>query len=176
MADAPAQRAMIGMPGTSSFAMWVAMMVAMMLPSAAPDLWRYRQASLGYLFVWTILAIALFPLSAALAHTGPIVSGTVVLLAGALQFTPWKTRQLARVHAPPADAVTPWRLGLRLGLHSAQCCVGLMSIPLVLGMMDLRLMALITAAITAERLAPPVARATGTLAIAAGLFLIARSA
>jgi hypothetical protein len=43
-------------------------------------------------------------------------------------------------------------------------------------MMDLRLMALVSAAITAERLAPSVARATGTLTIGAGLFLIARSA
>jgi hypothetical protein len=45
--------------------------------------------------------------------------------------------------------------------------------------MDLRAMAVVTAAITAERFAPGglrIARATGTIAIAAGLFLIARAA
>src|SRR5580704_19147506 len=54
----------------SFLAMWVVMMVAMMLPSLAPMLWRYRQAvrwrgepcigrltllaGLGYFFVWTL--------------------------------------------------------------------------------------------------------------------------
>jgi predicted metal-binding membrane protein len=45
--------------------------------------------------------------------------------------------------------------------------------------MDLRAMALVTAAITAERLAPPgerVARAIGAGVVAAGLLLVARAA
>ena len=50
---------------------------------------------------------------------------------------------------------------------------------LVIGLMDLRAMAVVTAAITAERLARapvPVARAIGAVAAAAGLLLIARAA
>jgi hypothetical protein len=45
--------------------------------------------------------------------------------------------------------------------------------------MDLRAMAVVTAAITIERLAPAgerVARAIGVVAVGAGLFLIARAA
>jgi predicted metal-binding membrane protein len=45
--------------------------------------------------------------------------------------------------------------------------------------MDLRVMAVVTTAITIERLAPTgerVARATGAVAVGAGLFLIARAA
>ena len=53
-----------------------------------------------------------------------------------------------------------------------------MAVLLVLGVMDPRAMALVAAAITAERLAPAgeaVARALGAIAVGAGLFLIARA-
>src|SRR5512134_3571260 len=79
----------------------------------------------------------------------------------------------------PADAGTAWRHGLRLGLHCSSCCAGLMVILLVIGVMDLRAMAVVAAAITVERLVPAgerVARATGAVAVGAGLFLIARAA
>ena len=54
-----------------------------------------------------------------------------------------------------------------------------MAVLLVIGVMDLRAMAVVTAAITGERLAPAgerVARAIGALVVAAGLLLIARAA
>jgi predicted metal-binding membrane protein len=54
-----------------------------------------------------------------------------------------------------------------------------MAIQLVIGVMDLRAMAVVTGAITSERLAPAgerVARAIGAVTIGAGLFLIARAA
>ena len=79
----------------------------------------------------------------------------------------------------PANVSTAWRHGLRLGLHCTRCCVGLMVFLLVIGVMDLRAMAVVGAAITAERLAPAgerVARATGVTVLGAGLFLIARAA
>jgi predicted metal-binding membrane protein len=122
----------------------------------------------------------------ALAHAVPIAVGVVVLIAGVFQLTPWKARHLACCReAPglgrmlPADAGTAWRHGLRLGLHCSHCCVGLMAILLVIGVMDLRVMAVVAAAITVERLAPAgerVARAIGAVVVAAGLFLIALAA
>jgi predicted metal-binding membrane protein len=54
-----------------------------------------------------------------------------------------------------------------------------MAIPLVIGVMDLRVMAVVAAAITVERLAPTggrVVRAIGAVVVGAGLFLIARAA
>jgi predicted metal-binding membrane protein len=200
-------------PGAAAsfLGMWVVMMVAMMLPSLVPMLWRYRQAiggtaethlgrltalvGSGYFFVWTVFGMAAFPLGVALAalemHLPAlarailIAVGVVVLFAGVLQFTAWKAHHLAccrelpsRGRALPADAGTAWRHGLRLGLHCSYCCLGLMAILLVIGVMDLRAMAVVTAAITVERLAPAserVARAIGALAIAAGLFLIAQA-
>ena len=201
-------------PGAAAsfLGMWVVMMVAMMLPSLVPMLWRYRQAvgstgeprlaqltalvGTGYFSVWTLFGMAAFPLGVALAAVEmqqpvlaraiPIAVGAVVLIAGALQFTAWKARHLAccrtapaRGRTLPADAGTAWRHGLRLGLHCTYACGGLMAILLVIGVMDLRAMAVVTAAITVERLAPAgerVARAIGAVVIGAGLFLIARAA
>jgi predicted metal-binding membrane protein len=54
-----------------------------------------------------------------------------------------------------------------------------MAILLVIGVMNLRAMAVVAAAITVERLAPTgehVARATGIVVLAVGLFLITRAA
>jgi len=196
----------------SFLGMWVVMMVAMMLPSLVPMLWRYRQAAgaagetrlgrltaivgAGYFFVWTLLGVAAFPLGVAmaavemklpaLARAVPIAGGVVVLIAGAIQFSAWKARQLeccrqapGRGLSVPAGPGTAWRHGLFLGLHCSYCCAGLMAILLVIGVMDLRMMALVTAAISAERLAPDserVARAIGAVVVASGLLLIARGA
>ena len=197
---------------TSFLGAWVAMMVAMMLPSLLPMLWRYRRAvaglggprlelltalaGVGYFSVWTALGMAVFPLGVALAaletdHPGlaraaPIAAGVVVLLAGACQLTGWKARQLAccgrapgRGRALPADAGTAWRHGVRLGLLCGRCCANLMAILLAVGVMDLRAMAVVSAAITTERLAPAgdrVARVTGIVTVGGGLVLIARAA
>jgi predicted metal-binding membrane protein len=67
---------------------------------------------------------------------------------------------------------------LLLGLRCSQCCAGLTAILLVIGVMDLRAMAVVTGAITVERLAPAgerVARAIGVIIIGTGLFLIAQT-
>jgi len=201
-------------PGAAAsfLGMWVVMMVAMMLPSLVPMLWRYRQAvgrtgdtrlgrltalvGVGYFFVWSALGLVVYPLGVALAATEmdhptlaravPIAVGVVVLIAGWLQLTAWKARHLAccreapgRGRTLPADAGTAWRHGLRLGLHCAYCCVGPIAILLVVGVMDLRVMAVVTTAITAERLAPAgerLARAIGAVVVGAGVLLIARAA
>jgi predicted metal-binding membrane protein len=78
-----------------------------------------------------------------------------------------------------ADSGSAWRYGLRLGLHCSQCCAGPMAILLVAGVMDLRAMTVVTAAIAVERLAPAgehLARTFGTVTVVAGLFLIAQAA
>jgi predicted metal-binding membrane protein len=153
-------------------------------------------AGAGYFLVWTVLGMAAFPLGVALAaiemqqpalaRAVPIAVGVVVLIAGSFQLTAWKARHLACCReAPgpgrtlPPDARTAWRHGLRLGLHCCQCCAGLMAILLVVGVMDLRAMAVVAAAITVERLAPAgqrIARAIGAVVVGAGLLLIARAA
>jgi predicted metal-binding membrane protein len=192
--------------------MWAVMMVAMMLPSLVPMLWRYRQAlctrgiggpggliasaGAGYFFVWTLLGGLFFALNAALAQAAvrmpalaravPVSFGIVVLLAGAFQFTTWKAHHLAccrQAAAPgpalPSEVGAAWRHGMRLGLHCSRSCAGLTAILLVMGVMDLRVMGVVAAAITAERLVAAgerVARAVGAVAVGAGLLLAARAA
>src|SRR5438034_1079968 len=169
----------------SFLGIWVVMMAVMMLPSLVPALWRYRQAGLGrltalvgvgYFAVWTLVGIAAFPLSAALARAVPIAVGAIVLMAGFFQLTAWKARHLARCRAAPVRGRTAWQHGLSLGVHCTKSSAGLMAILLVIGVMDLRAMAVVAAAITVERLAPAgecVARATGAVVVGAGSFLIA---
>ncbi len=100
--------------------MWVLMMVAMMLPSLAPMLARYRRAvggrdaahlrsmtalaGAGYFLVWTVVGAAAYPLGIgvaaaemqwpALARAVPLAAGVVLLLAGYVQLTAWKARHL----------------------------------------------------------------------------------
>jgi predicted metal-binding membrane protein len=192
--------------------MWLLMMAAMMLPSLAPMLWRYRESvgrtretrlgllttlvTLGYFFVWTLFGLAVFAVGVAiaaiemeqpvLARAVPIAAGSVGLIAGALQFTKWKAHHLIccreapeRGRTLPAAAGTAWQQGIHFGLHCGLCSANLTAVLLVLGVMDLRAMAAVTAAITAERLAPAgvhVARAIRFVVAGAGLIWIARAA
>lgn len=150
---------------------------------------------LAYFVVWTAFGVAAYPVGVALASAEtwlpgvaravPIAAGLAVLTAGAFQFTACKAHHLVCCrmapgpdHTLPADAGTAWRHGLRLGLHCAFCCAGLMTILLVVGVMDLRAMAAVMAAVTVERFAPAgerVARAVGAVAVAGGMLLIARA-
>ena len=195
----------------SFLGMWVVMMVAMMLPSVAPVLWRYRRtvcrtravhqgrltavAAAGYFAVLGGVGMAAFPLGILLAaiemqypelaRTVPVAAGVIVLIAGMLQFTAWKARHLACCREHPAHCATrtvnagsAWRYGLKLGLHCSCCCGGATAILLAAGVMDLRTMAVVMAAVTAERLAPAaqrVARAIGVIVLGVGLFLIVRA-
>lgn len=162
--------------------MWSPMMVAMMLPSLLPTLWRFHQAvgrtgsvrqasltalvAIAYFLVWTALGLVIFPAGAtlaailmrwpALSRAVPLATAIVVLAAAALQFSPWKVRRLACCRrAPntfPANAVTAWRYGLYLGVHCLYCCAGLVAAQLAIGVMDLGTMAVLATVVTAERL------------------------
>lgn len=120
-------------------AMWAVMMVAMMLPAAAPMLLifthvnRKRLAAgatpyvdvgvftLGYLVVWGALSVV-----AALAqwalHTAallsdealrvtPLIGGVLLLAAGIYQLTPFKYACLARCQSPIGFVLSEWREG-----------------------------------------------------------------
>lgn len=205
------------MAAAASFlGMWTVMMTAMMLPSLVPGLWRYRQvvgragklssalltvrAAAGYLLVWTVIGAAVYPAGSAvmalvmrypaLARSAPFATGMVVVVAGALQFSRWRSHHLAfcregcgrgsivRCPLLSVEARGAWRYGVGLGLHCAQCCAGLTLALLVTGIMDMPGMLVATAAITLERLAPAgrrVAQLIGIVVLGAGLVLIGRA-
>lgn len=153
-------------------------------------------AGFGYYLVWSALGVALFPAGATLAwiemrfpsisRAVPAAAGAIVVSASALQFTRWKMHHLACCRGEhgcyrtlPADGGAGWRHGLQLGANCSYCCANWTAVLLVMGAMDLRAMAVVTAAITAERLAPDgarVARALGVAGVGIGLLLMARAA
>jgi len=190
--------------------MWMAMMVPMMLPSLIPMLSRYRGAVRGaggvhrhgltalvgmsYFAVWAALGAVAYVGGAGLRAIEmrwdtverwlPVATGVVLLVAGGVQLTSWKARQLARwrhgagcAGRPAPDALGAWRHGLRLGVQCSLCCGSLMLALLAIGMMDLVAMAAVTLAISAERLAPVplrVARVAGVAIVVVGVLTIAR--
>ena len=190
--------------------MWMAMMVPMMLPSLVPMLWRHRRSvrgadgihlhgltalvGVGYFVIWAVVGAATYAAGAGVmavelrwgevAQWLPVAAGALVLVAGGVQLTPWKARQLAlwreesgRGRPPAPNALGAWRHGLRLGVRCSLCCGSLMLALLAVGMMDLVAMMAVTLAISAERLAPAplrVARAAGVAMVVVGVVTIAR--
>jgi predicted metal-binding membrane protein len=191
--------------------MWMAMMVPMMLPALIPMLSRYRRSvrgvegmhlhglttlvAVGYFTVWACLGTVVYGAGIGLRVVEmrwesvtpwlPVAAGVLLLVAGVVQLTPWKARQLAFCRqglwcaCPPApDAPGAWRQGLKLGVRCGLCCTGLMLALLAIGAMNLFAMAAVAIAISAERLAPVplrVARAAGLAIVVAGVLTIART-
>lgn len=122
------------------FAMWAVMMVAMMVPSAAPMVLTFaavnrtrRERSqpfvptavflLGYVAAWTAFsALATLAqwalhvralLSPMMVMTSPRLGGTLLMAAGVFQFTPLKRACLVRCRNPLSFLMTEWRDGVR---------------------------------------------------------------
>ena len=169
------------------FLMWSEMMVAMMLPSAAPMLLTFASINrsrreqhralapvsafaAGYLFVWigfslvaTLLQWALHSaalLSPVMALTNSRLAGTLLLVTGAFQFSPWKVACLARCANPLTFLFAGWREGtggaMRMGLHQGLfclgCCWALMLLLFVLGVMNILWIAALTVYVLFEKL------------------------
>ena len=137
-----------------TFAMWAAMMVGMMLPTAAPMLLTFAALhrdravagrvglvtlfAAGYLLLWggfsavaTVLQWALDRqglLSPALTPTSALVGGGLFLLAGAYQLTPLKQACLRHCRPPFSFLLNRWRDGpggaLRMGVEHGAYCLG----------------------------------------------------
>jgi predicted metal-binding membrane protein len=148
----------------------------------------------GYFVVWILAGVVVYAVGvvlaalamqdASLARAVPIWASQVVIAAGLLQFTTWKLRSLAccrvtAVRPHSGETLGAWASGMHLGVRCLKCCVGPMAVLLVLGVMELRAMAVVATAITIERLAKRgelVARVTGVVTIAAGFVLLIRAA
>lgn len=178
--------------------MWTLMMIAMMLPVLVPALLCHRPAKStlivagGYFAAWLSFGVALYAAGAGLAELAmrnagvarlvPVAMGVVLVVAGALQSTRWKSRALERCRrrddccSAAADGFTSsWRHGASLGARCVRCCAPWTAVLLVLGVMDLEAMALVTVAISLERLLPRgerVARVAGIAILATGVLVL----
>lgn len=126
------------------FAMWVAMMAGMMLPSAAPALLLYAGVvrrspdagsaaarvyafAGGYLLVWTLFSLAATALQRVFANAlvlspmmeprSPVFAGLLLIAAGAFQFTPYKRTCLSACRNPAEFLTRHWRRGLAGGFY-----------------------------------------------------------
>jgi predicted metal-binding membrane protein len=150
----------------------------------------------GYFAVWAIFGAIVYFLGIAfmnaamksdsLSRAVPIFSAVCLIGSGIYQWTPWKSACLNHCRDPisaVAHCMHGGRLGaIRMGLHHgtfcALCCWPLMLIQLVLGMMNLIVMAIIALVIALEKMLPrgiAVARLVGAIAIAAGVYMLIRS-
>jgi len=132
--------------------MWAVMMVAMMLPSAAPMLSTYSRIAApregyrayhvwmfaaGYFVVWTVFSLAATILQYALQsaaiisnglRTTSLAGGLILVVTGVYQLTPLKNICLKRCRTPVGFFMTSWRDGTRgafkMGLEHGAFCTG----------------------------------------------------
>jgi len=184
----PAMPGMDAMPGMSAmtdgmsdpgtlFVMWSVMMVAMMLPGAAP--WiaaRGAPFATGYLLVWVAFgAVAALvqwqleragALSATMALRSAPLAALVVAAAGVYELMPLKRVYLRRCRPDDRAPATPTagmtragiasavESGVRQGLFCVGCCWALMALLFVTGVMNVAWMVAITLLVAAEKLLP----------------------
>lgn len=154
---AAGERLMMPMPSGAVhaallFLMWWTMMLAMMLPSAAPAILVYaamrrtflakgnHQPALavfiaGYAAVWTGFSLAavtlqlsthhLVPLTGMMAVTSKLIGGLLLIAAGLYQLTPLKHACLRKCQSPLMFFAHRWRKGsFRLGFSHGLYCLG----------------------------------------------------
>ncbi len=163
--------------------MWVAMMVAMMFPAAAPMVVMYARmrrsdpTSVGlftgsYIALWIVFGVAAYLLSAAVesaasgsdwvAMNWGRTGGALLVLAGIYQLTPLKDICLRHCRTPLSFVMTRWRdgrggairMGLLHGLYCVGCCWLLFLILIPLGVMNVAAMTAVAALVFAEKVIP----------------------
>lgn len=166
-----------------TFVMWWVMMVAMMLPSAAPMILLHVRAATaagaapatgsflaGYLLVWGLFSVAAAALQVLLQKVGAMdmalfsqpLSAAVLIATGFYQLSPLKDMCLSRCRNP-AQFLTRYyepgtagalRMGIIHGAFCAGCCWLLMALLFVGGVMNLAWIAFLTLLVAAEKLLP----------------------
>ena len=133
------------------FIMWSLMMMAMMLPSAAPMILTFaglsRQNRMkfstisftgAYLVIWIIFSIGSVIIHWFLQHTGlmsakmvsrsELLSGILLITVGVLQFSPLKKSCLKHCRSPISFLMTDWRKGIKgawiMGFRHGWYCLG----------------------------------------------------
>jgi len=164
------------------FVMWAIMMVAMMLPSAAPTILRVANRAhglsiaafftAGYLIVWTgFSAVATMAqwafdsahvLSDSMALRSEVAAGLIVIAAGLYQLSPVKRNCLRRCCSSKnllgGDRATSpsaaMRQGISYGVSCLGCCWALMCLLFVVGVMNILWIAVIAVWVLAEKTLP----------------------
>jgi len=163
--------------------MWVAMMVAMMFPAAAPMVLMYGRMRKSdppsvalftgsYIALWFVFGVGAYLLSAAIENVASKsewvamnwgrAGGALLVLAGLYQLTPLKDVCLRRCRTPLSFVMTQWRdgrsgalqMGLIHGMYCVGCCWLLFLILIPLGVMNVAAMVAVAALVFAEKVVP----------------------
>ena len=140
--------------GLLMWVMWAVMMVAMMVPSAAPMILIFARVergqgrgrpytpttlfALGYVLVWAAFSVAATALqwglqnaallSPMMVTTSTLLGGALFLAAGLYQWTPLKYACLKHCRSPMAFIMGHWRPGawgaFRMGVGHGAFCLG----------------------------------------------------
>jgi predicted metal-binding membrane protein len=175
--------------------MWVAMMVAMMFPAAAPMVVVYGRmrrndpASVAlftgaYIMLWFGFGAGAYLLSAAVEsaasgsdwvaeHWGR-AGGALLVLAGVYQLTPLKDICLQHCRTPLSFVMRHWRdgrggavrMGLEHGVYCVGCCWLLFLVLVPIGVMNVAAMVGVAAVVFSEKVLPR-GRVIGYVAAAA---------
>lgn len=126
----------------------------------------------AYLLVWSVCGIIVYPLALGieklaaqslwLMENAARLGGVVLLLAGLYQLSPLKHLCLSKCRTPLQFILSSWhdgyggafRMGLEHGAYCLGCCWLLFVILFPLGIMNIAVMALVTALIYAEKSLP----------------------
>ncbi len=162
--------------GSGSFAsfisQWVLMIAAMMLPGAAPAVFRRVSASdsvrglllfVGsYLAVWALIGVALYAVYALYRPHGSVAAGALVIAAGMYEFTPLKQHFRQRCSMDKS-----LRSGVEFGLYCVGSSIGLMLMQVGLGVMSLTWMSVVGVLMLAQKVLP--AKAVFDVPLALGI-------
>jgi predicted metal-binding membrane protein len=169
-------------PLTALVAMWWLMMLAMMLPSAAPAILLYakvRQRNAenaisrtwvflaGYLAVWLLFSIAAavaqhFIAGQSMTLNSRVTQAAVLIAAGLYQLSPLKSACVSQCRSPAEFLTRYWQpgwsgavqLGLRHGVYCVGCCWMLMALLFVGGVMNFLWVIGLTLIVAGEKLLP----------------------
>jgi predicted metal-binding membrane protein len=149
----------------------------------------------GYLAVWALFSLGatalqrvlatLLVVSSSMEVTSSAVGATLLLVAGIYQLTPLKLACLRACQSPFGFLMSHWRtgaagafkMGFEHGVVCVGCCWALMLLLFAGGVMNLTVIAALTALVAVEKLTPfgtQGARIAGVLLIAAGLWMLVR--
>ena len=188
---------MVGMmlPGASPMLLLYGRTARRSTPSGSTASQQIYSFAAGYLVVWALFSLgatalqrlltALLVVSPMMVVTSPVAGATFLLIAGVYQLTPLKDTCLRTCQSPLGFLMGRWRAGtagaFRMGLeHGALClgcCWALMLLLFVGGVMNLAVIAALTALVAFEKLTPfgvHGARISGLLLIAVALWMFLR--
>ncbi|MBV9388913.1 MAG: DUF2182 domain-containing protein [Chroococcidiopsidaceae cyanobacterium CP_BM_ER_R8_30] len=163
---------------------WQVMIVAMMLPTSLPLIRLFTNVSSeagstlvlpvflsAYFAIWTSFALLTFLGDLGLhlllsylpwrSHYAWLISGTVLLLAGAFQFSELKNHCLKACRHPLSFLThhyrrglkAAWNLGINHGLYCLGCCWALMLVMFAVGISHLTWMIVLTGVMAVEKTA-----------------------